>query len=82
MKRSRGRNPKRNSHIKRQLDMVWYRLAAFGIECREIMCRRLFYVSDDWLYPVLGGSGNRVLTLFSQPGIQNPAGSGAACVRI
>lgn len=42
MKRSRGRNPKRNSHIKRQLDMVWYRLAAFGIECREIMCRRLF----------------------------------------
>ena len=41
-----------------------------------------FYVSDDWLYPVLGGSGNRVLTLFSQPGIQNPAGSGAACVRI
>ena len=40
------------------------------------------YVSDDWLYPVLGGSGDCILALLPQSSVQDLVGAGAAGVRI
>lgn len=41
-----------------------------------------FYVSDDWLYLVLDSSRDCIFALLPQSGVQNPAGAGAAGVRI
>lgn len=54
----------------------------FGIGCKEILCRRLFYVSDAWLYPVLDSSGDSDLALLPQSGISNPAGADPVSVRV
>ena len=41
-----------------------------------------FYVSDDWIYPVLDSSGDCILALLPQSSVQDLAGAGAAGVRV